>query len=170
MKAEHGLVLFLEREGSCGGKVGNLLLVFHFPIRFVVGPVWNVESRSDFQGLWESGLSFSTSPSFPQACCVIPARRLIARELAAAGPCTQVRRFPRAFSQERCLDSRMPPSSPGLESRFFAVGESQQEFQTGPEPLVCLTSALRFLMFRFNAEFRTSASHRRASSPRLRVS
>ena len=46
--------------------MGNLLLVFHFSIRFVVG-LWGMwESRSDFQGLWKAGV-LSISPSFPQA-------------------------------------------------------------------------------------------------------
>jgi hypothetical protein len=41
--------------------VGNLLLVFHFSIRFVVGLSEMWESCSDFQGLWEAGCAFHQS-------------------------------------------------------------------------------------------------------------
>jgi hypothetical protein len=44
--------------------VGNLLLVFHFSIRFVVGLLGMWESRSDFQGVMESGVCFPSVHHF----------------------------------------------------------------------------------------------------------
>jgi hypothetical protein len=41
--------------------VGNLLLVFHFSTRGVVGVLGMWESRSDFQGLWKAGYAFHQS-------------------------------------------------------------------------------------------------------------
>src|SRR4051794_19858905 len=51
----------LLRGNRGGGKVGNLPLVFHFSIRFVVGLLGMWESRSDFQGLWKAGCAFHQS-------------------------------------------------------------------------------------------------------------
>src|SRR4051812_23194073 len=52
-------VLLRGSRGS--GKVGNLLLVFHFSIGFVVSLLGMWESRSDFQGLWKAGCAFHQS-------------------------------------------------------------------------------------------------------------
>src|SRR5947209_19921093 len=54
----------LLRESRGGGKVGNLLLVFQFSIRFVVGLLGMWESRSDFQGLWKAGWCFPSVRHF----------------------------------------------------------------------------------------------------------
>jgi hypothetical protein len=65
-----------EREKKGGGKVGNLLLVFHFSIRLAVGAVEMWESRLPLarfpRGSWEAWetcfwfSTLSTAPPFPQ--------------------------------------------------------------------------------------------------------
>src|SRR2546425_10352596 len=70
------LRLLSGREKQGGGKVENLLLVFHFSIRLVVGAVEMWESRLSLarfpRGSWKEGKAclwlstLSTAPAFPQ--------------------------------------------------------------------------------------------------------
>ena len=62
--------VFWEKERQGGGKVGNLVLVFHFSIRLRRRPVRNVEIAERFPRTVESRGMLSISPSFPQGSLV----------------------------------------------------------------------------------------------------
>ena len=65
----------LLRESRGGGKVGNLVLVFHFSIRFVVG-LWECGNRAAISKDCGKRVVLSISPSFPEAVVIRPQLRL----------------------------------------------------------------------------------------------